>query len=219
MADTTATGLPYPELVDENNPPADFLELATQLDLVTIPAFASTGARDTALSAAVTGQPARVGSQPYIKHSDRWGRILTDRSGTPMVPLGTNPDVDLVSVANATRFSIGSITPQSAGLALFVEAEVVLTQVGGGGTAADIQVSIEYNAGSWVAMDNAVAGAGIAPATAARQVTIPVRGIIPAPASARNPSVGVSVWRLNGNTKRVSHIRAWVTPINIVTGF
>lgn len=48
MADTSATGLPFPSSGDVPNVPADMSALAKALDSVTVPLFASTTARDAA---------------------------------------------------------------------------------------------------------------------------------------------------------------------------
>lgn len=68
----TNIGLPYPELDDENNPPADFLALATALGPMVNPRFASTAARDTALGAAANGRLATIGNDLYMRRGGTW---------------------------------------------------------------------------------------------------------------------------------------------------
>lgn len=72
MATNTAAGTPVPTLGDTPNVPADMLKLATYLDPVTIPRFASTGAANTAFPSPLTGQQANINGVPSIWDGANW---------------------------------------------------------------------------------------------------------------------------------------------------
>lgn len=62
MADATASGLPYPELPDDNNPPADFRALAEAIDAIYGSSVANT--------AALPVLPAFKGQRIYVEDID-----------------------------------------------------------------------------------------------------------------------------------------------------
>jgi len=56
MLTTPIVGIPYPELGDSPNAPTQMLNQASALDTVLVPRFASTAARDAAITAPLVGQ-------------------------------------------------------------------------------------------------------------------------------------------------------------------
>lgn len=99
------TGIPYPELVDENNPPADFLAMATALSRVTSPQFGTTGQRDFAIPAPVVGQECTVSGVKYRWISGAWqivDRAAPEHLGSPLV--GGAPTPSLIRTRTGRTF-------------------------------------------------------------------------------------------------------------------
>lgn len=76
LAILTPTGLPVPALADEANVPSDMNKLALALDSVTVPVFATTAARDAAITAGAKFNICMVAGTPYRLKAGAWVRLL-----------------------------------------------------------------------------------------------------------------------------------------------
>jgi len=96
MANTPIATLPYPALTDSPNGPSQIQSLATALDSQLVPRYATTTARDAAITAPVAGQvcwtttPAThwyySGSAWVIVGGSTWGRCRLRRAANQSIP-------------------------------------------------------------------------------------------------------------------------------------
>lgn len=117
MPITTPTGIPTPELPDENNPPADFLALATHLDSHINARFTSAATRDAAFPSPATGQQCSVGGLPQIYRDGAWHPVVSRAHIAGGAMFGSVPAPSQwtehtihsnVSVASNGRFSVST---------------------------------------------------------------------------------------------------------------
>lgn len=112
MATTTPTGLHIPTTGDVPNVPADLATLAADLDVATVPLFASTSARDTAYAAKPFGLcmvgATRDAATWYRRRAGAWWTLSDDATltGGKQIRVGTT-NVTLTSGAGTVTHGAG----------------------------------------------------------------------------------------------------------------
>jgi hypothetical protein len=114
---TSKTGLVVPDIGAPPNVPSDMLSLANQLDNVIVPAFATTAARDAAVTAGATFGMCFVAGVPYRLRAGVWVQ-LTDATDVAAIPKALNyaaPALPTVNIGSGGgTLGIGSGCPITA---------------------------------------------------------------------------------------------------------
>ena len=221
MPITSAEGLPAPTPGDATAVPADMQALTAALGPKIIPNFASESARNTAIPIPATGRAAGVGSKLSVKHADRWGPILTDRTGPPVLSASASP-TGVIPAGGGSDFNIGSFS-QAAGVRLQCWLTVVVTRHtfdGGAVPTLRASLAVGVSGASWAsATGEMIRQQGAV--TYGYQTTLSGLFFIPEPGSTITRSLRASVWVDGGagTGSRVDIVRADVSPCYVVASF
>lgn len=108
MPTTPINGLPSPDDSSPNDPPIHLDALNAVLDSRLVPRYTTATARDSAITAPVTGQLAVVNGQPQLRRSSIWDPIA-------LQPQSADRTTNIVG---ATVAAGGTLTPAGVGLTL-----------------------------------------------------------------------------------------------------
>lgn len=147
MPNTTINGLPYPASTDAPNVPLHIQNLAQGIDSRAVPRFASTTARNAAITTPVDGMMCTVNGFPMFYRAGQWrGTITTSASQTTFF---------LTEIYTDVETGVATLTVNDPGWPYILDVSATVMISADSGTGANVRVRLDSMTGAIVSHEGA----------------------------------------------------------------